>query len=275
MPIIDEYLAHCARRGLRPSYIDDQRRTLLRLDRTFGPLEHATEDLIEDWWATIDVAPATRVVYAAHLTGFFGWLVHTRRRNDNPAGRLIRPRVHRRLPRPMADRTLSEALAAAAYPINAWLALAAYMGFRACEIATLEGEDVHPHRVFIRDGKGGKQRVVPLHPVVSELLHGIPSKGPAFTNSYGGKLQPNTVSQAVNRHLRSLGCVESIHQARHWFGTNAYRISKDLRLVQELMGHENPNTTAGYAAWDQDQAAHVVAALTVPSGAEPVDGSHE
>lgn len=264
MGTIDEYLKWCARRELRPSYIAELGCTLRRLERTVGPLRTATEEQIQAWWETLAVSAGSRSAYAAHVSSFYRWLVRQARlRDDDPTERLIRPRIHRGLPRPIAESRLNRAINTASPPLNTWLALAGYMGLRAHEIASLHGEDLRGDRLLVRDGKGGKQRIVPLHPEVSKLLDGSPRFGAVFVNANGGELTANVVSQRTNRYLHSLGYPETIHQARHLFGTKVYRISRDLRLTQELMGHASPITTAGYAAWNSEAAASVIAQLVL------------
>jgi integrase len=267
MGTIDEHLAYCALRELRPTYIAEMRMTLRRLERVVGELEHATEAQIESWWESLTVGPGSRAAYAAHVSSFYRWLVRYRHRDDDPTERLVRPRLHRGLPRPIAEHQLSHALELALPPLGAWLALAGYMGLRAHEIASLHGEDIRGDRLLIRDGKGGRQRIVPMHQEVARLLVGCPRIGPVFVNGKGGRLIANSVSQRTNRYLHSLGYPETIHQARHLFGTMVYRISRDLRLTQELMGHASPLTTAGYAAWDSEAAAGVIAQLTLDGAA--------
>lgn len=264
MGAIEEHVAWCARRELSPAYLAELGLTLRRLERMLGPLELVTEEALADWWDGLAVGAGSRVTYAAHVSSFYRWLVLDRRRLDDPSARLIRPRLRRRLPRPIADEHLRRAMRTAEPPVSIWLALAAYMGARACEIAALRGEDVRLDLgVVILHGKGDKQRIVPLHPVVRVALAGQLADGPVFFNTKGDLLTANTVSQRANRYLHALGVPESLHQLRHWFGTAVYRKSLDLRLTQELMGHESPTTTAGYAAWSPDAAARVVNSLTI------------
>jgi integrase len=52
-------------------------------------------------------------------------------------------------------------------------------------------------------------------------------------------------------------------QLRHWFGTGIYAVSHDIRLTQELLGHQSPNTTAIYVAWAAVDAAPAVASLRI------------
>lgn len=260
---VEDYLRWCRRRGLRPRYVEEISRTLTRLERDLGPLTAITACEIEDWWDALTVNAASRNVYYAHLAGYYRWACRGERRTDDPTQGLVRPRYQRRLPRPITDERLRVALERAEQPILAWLALACYMGLRAHEIATLRGEDIIGDRLLVRDGKGGRQRILPLHAQVVELLNGTPFEGPLWANSYGAPLTANAVSHRTNRFLRSLEIPETLHQLRHWFGTTVYRESRDLRLTQELMGHASPLTTAGYAAWDSANASSVVGRLAV------------
>lgn len=267
--MIERHISWCKRRELRPSYIRALQSTLTRIERNLGPLHTLTEVELEAWWDSLTIGAGARIAYLSHLSSFYRWLIYDRLRDDDPTVRLIRPRVHRGLPRPIGDASLDRALGAAGQPVRSWLFLAAYMGFRACEIAPLCREDVRADlgMVIIRDGKGGKSRTVPLHPEVARCLEYGPTSGPLFP-ARGGRvpMRANSVTQRANRYLHDLGIPETLHQLRHWFGTNVYRNSSDLRLTQELMGHSSPITTAGYAAWSPEKAAEVVASLDVREG---------
>ena len=60
------------------------------------------------------------------------------------------------------------------------------------------------------------------------------------------------------------GFAATLHQLRHRFGTAAYDVDHDLRVVQELMGHATPATTALYAAISSASAVATVQALPAP-----------
>lgn len=51
----------------------------------------------------------------------------------------------------------------------------------------------------------------------------------------------------------------TLHQLRHFFATALYQTSRDIRLVQEALGHSNPNVTAVYAAFDTTKTAGAMA----------------
>lgn len=272
---IEQHLAWCQRRELRPGYIAEIGRTLLRVQELIGPLEDATEEAIEAWWVELanpDRDPpcgaGARNAYVAHLASFYGWLKYERLRVDDPTDRLIRPRTRRGIPRPIGDADLKRAIGAAGQPIRSWLLLAALEGFRACEVAALCREDIRDDLgvIIVRGGKGGHQRSLALHPLVASALEYGPASGHLYLGRSGKRpLTGNAVSQRANRYLHELGIVETFHQLRHHFGSSVYRTSHDLRLTQELMGHASPTTTAGYAAWDPGKAAAVISALGIPA----------
>ncbi len=75
------------------------------------------------------------------------------------------------------------------------------------------------------------------------------------------QIDPRTVSSALNRFFARHGLDFTAHQLRHRYGTTAYMLTKDLRLVQELLGHGSPQTTARYAAYDKSQTVDMVKAM--------------
>jgi integrase/recombinase XerC len=260
--LINDHIAWCTRRGLRPNYLYDLGCTLRRLERSVGPLEHADGLSVEAWWDTLPVSHGSKAAYAAHLSSFYRWAVREGLRDDDPTLRFVRPRLRRGLPRPIPHRHIEWAVSQASHPVRAWLLLAAFGGLRACEVASLHADDIDGDVLIIRDGKGGKQRIVPLHPLVRAELEHLPASGWLFPGR-AGPMNANTVSKHAGRYLRSVGVPESFHQFRHAFATAVYRESLDLRLTQELLGHASPTTTALYTAWSPTKAAAVVARLTL------------
>ncbi len=179
----------------------------------------------------------------------------------------MRPRLPRRLPRPIDDTDLARAIAAApsASPLRCFLLLAAFQGLRCQEIAGLRGEDVDrdAELLTVRHGKGGHERALPLHPLVAAQLPRV-AGGPLFTLAGGSSpLRSHNVSHVVNDHLHSIGIAASAHTLRHWHATKLYQATNDLRMVQELLGHASVATTQIYAGWDRAKAGPAVAALTV------------
>jgi integrase/recombinase XerC len=116
--------------------------------------------------------------------------------------------------------------------------------------------------------KGRTERVVPLSAFACGELAAarLPAAGYAFTRRDGqrGPNAPWLVSRLAGEHFRDLGIAATLHMCRHRFGTQLYQATHDLRLVQELMGHASPRTTAGYAAYSRVAAAAAVDELPIP-----------
>lgn len=71
------------------------------------------------------------------------------------------------------------------------------------------------------------------------------------------------MSRTISLYLTSIDVDATAHQYRHWFGTRTYALCRDIRVVQELMGHSSPSTTAIYAAFCNETAQDTVLRLSL------------
>lgn len=257
------------RRNYSRSTIYQRGRALTRLQRFLGvvPIERAGTSVLVEYLDRL-AHPATRGAERAHLAGFYRWLVLEELREDDPTIRVPRPRAKRRLPHPIGEDRLREALALAPERVKPWLYLAAYAGLRACEVAGLRGEDlwwhVDPVLIVVRHGKGDDPGAVPVAPVLEKVLRPFPTRGWLFLKQDGSgePVRPHLVSHHANDYLHSLGIWETFHSLRHRFGTQALRASGgNLRQVQELMRHRSIVSTTLYTEIDKSEVASIVAAL--------------
>ena len=273
--VVSLHLRHLELLGHTPASIYSRRRALARLWIALGkPLLDADAVDLLAWRVGLSVGPATICAYVSHARAFYRWAAAEGLIDISPAERLPVPKVPRRIPRPIGDRALFAAVAGAPDRIRPWLALAGWCGLRAREIALLRRECILETRMppLLLVGhdatKGHADRLVPLHDfALGELLeHGLPRAGWVFKRYDGlpGPNRPWVVSHLSNAYLHKAGHPETLHQLRHRFATSAYTDSRDLRMVQELLGHAHPQTTALYAAWDQSEAAAVVARIPAP-----------
>jgi integrase/recombinase XerC len=268
MDPVEAHLAHLQLRNLRPSTIEQRRLALRRLARTLGhPILYTNEAQLGRWYAGLKMTAESRACELSHVRSFYQWALLEELIDIDPTRRLIRPRLQRRIPRPIGEIDLARVLDRAPDRIRPWLYLAAYEGLRACEIANLRREDIldsaDPPMLIVTDGKGGKQRLIPLSPIVAAALSPMPAKGWMFLREDGlsGPNAPWRVSQAANAVLHRLGTRATLHQLRHRFATKIYANSRDLRVTQELLGHASPFTTAGYAAHSPSAALDAVMGL--------------
>lgn len=247
------------------------RLTVLRLlGRQIAPtrLLDATPLQLRQWQrALVPLSPETRRTYTCQVRGFYRWCLVEGLVDVDPAAGLLVPRVARGKPKPMPEDDLRVALQSATAEVRVWLVLAAGAGLRAMEIAGLERADVVdgaavPHLVI--HGKGERERQVPLAPwVLAELrAYGMPASGPLFLHG-GAQVTPVMVGNTCNKHLYRQGIRFSLHKCRHRFATALYKATRDLRLVQEALGHESPATTIRYTDYDSSVTAAAVASLTV------------
>lgn len=257
------------RRGLASRTIRERDKVLdlLELWAVGIPLTALTREQIDEWLDTRKLCPRSRSSYLSALHVFYAWCVDEGFRTDDPTSRIRRPKLPRLVPRPIEDEDLTHALRVAPPRMKAWLALAAYEGLRCKEIALLRREDIFDRReppvLRVGEGKGGHQAILPLNPYVVSVLrmYGLPKRGYVFLNRDGRPYDPRTVSVYGSRYLHDLGIEATLHSLRHFMGTEAWALTKDLLVVQSLLRHANPATVAGYAAFDRELAAKAIARI--------------
>jgi len=216
------------------------------------------------------ISPRSLSQALSAIRSFHTWL-DRRRGVANPAVALVRgPRSKPGLPRPVTEDQARGLLLEAADDAEqapweasrdtAVLTLLYGCGLRISEALSLKRSDA-PLRDSIRIvGKGSKERIVPVLPVVREavdryvalLPFAIEPQEPLFRAHRGGPLGPRPV-QALMQLLRSrLGLPDNAtpHALRHSFATHLLGAGADLRSIQELLGHASLSTTQRYTAVD-------------------------
>lgn len=257
------------RRGLMPRSIEHrcgQIRAWQRwCDERGGLWAQSAED-VQQFLDGRQIVAKTRYGWLSNLGCFYRWAIDAGATDSDPTARIPRPKMRRSLPRPIPDGDLAVAISLAPPTERAWLSLAAYSGLRCAEIAGLQRADIIEDGAMVRViGKGNRERVVPLHPEAHAAIrgHGLPRRGHLFLRPSGGPYTAALLSRHGNQYLTGIGVDATMHQLRHWFGTRTYALCQDIRVVQELMGHSSPVTTAGYAAFSQEVASRVVGRLEI------------
>ena len=193
------------------------------------------------------------------------------------------PRTPRAVPRPLTEgqaKAVVDLNGLSAGPAD-WIArrdaavlLLLYgCGLRIGEALSLDRGDAPAADAKVQSlmitGKGNKQRVVPVLPVVSEAIadylaacpHRLEAGDPLFVGVRGKRLQPRLVQQTMARLRGVLGLPSSAtpHALRHSFATHLLAGGGDLRTIQELLGHASLSTTQRYTEVDE---AGLLAAYT-------------
>ena len=137
-------------------------------------------------------------------------------------------------------------------------------GLRVSELVNLRISDLFPDEQFVRvSGKGSKQRLVPIgEPAVRAIrfYREIRDAGPVqkaaedilFLNRRGGKLTREMIFRIVKEATAEAGIRKNVspHTFRHSFATHLVENGADLRVVQQMLGHESILTTEIYTHID-------------------------
>lgn len=119
---------------------------------------------------------------------------------------------------------------------------------------------------FVITGKGNKQRLVPLLPVVNQAVgawikvHPLPiASAPLFVGTRGERLNPGVVQRNVRYIRRYLNLPDTVtpHALRHSFATHILEGGGDLRTVQELLGHSSLAATQRYTQINREHMLEV------------------
>jgi integrase/recombinase XerD len=241
----------------------ERRRIVLQIARMTGEDPTAfTPGALLTFFASVEGA-SSRLTYFRAAQAWHRWLVEMGIRADDPTTKLPRPREPRRRPRPITTVGLERLLVSGIRRrTRAMVLLAAHGGLRVHEIAKVRGEDVDWDARTLRVvGKGGRERWQPLTPVLLEVAAAMPRSGWWFPSHKhpDAHVRRESVSSTISRAMDRCGVVGTAHQARHWLGTTALATGTDVRVVQELLGHERLATTELYVAV-ADEARHAAVA---------------
>jgi integrase/recombinase XerC len=209
---------------------------------------------------------------ARELSALKGFIAFAREQAGMPDAtrpRMRGPRVKKGLPRPMTpDDAVNLAVAVEEEAAEEWigardravLLLMYGAGLRIAEALSIAAAALPLGDRLTVTGKGGKQRVVPLLPIVREAVAdyaakcpwALPAEGPLFRGAKGGPLSQGMVQKAVARARVALGlpATATPHALRHSFATHLLGAGADLRSLQELLGHASLGSTQIYTKVD-------------------------
>ena len=218
------------------------------------------------------------------VRGFYRFLDREALAHNAAIGSIRSPRATRAVPKALAVAEMGELIVAAGEPeretSEPWVAvrdvavliLLYGCGLRISEALDLNRRDLPTNRgpggdSLVITGKGGKQRMVPLLPIVVDAIaayaaacpHRLADDGPLFVGVRGGRLNPRIVQGRVASLRAQLGLPKSAtpHALRHSFATHLLGAGGDLRTIQELLGHASLSTTQRYTDVDAEHMLDV------------------
>lgn len=251
-------VAWCQDRGItRPVEVSRQ-----ILERYQGYLYHRVKENGE---------PLSITSQRNHLTSlksFFAWMARSNYALYNPASEIPIPRLSRRLPKHVLSVQEVERVLALADPKmplgirdRALLETLYSTGLRRMELVALKLFDVDHDRgtLMVREGKGRKQRTVPIGDRalkwVDKYLREVrptlivpPDEGWLFLTHHGGPFEKSSLTEMVRVYVNraELGKKGAVHLFRHSCATLMLEGGADIRYVQALLGHAKLETTQLY-----------------------------
>ena len=206
---------------------------------------------------------------AHHITvvnSFYNFLVREKVIDNNPCLNILLPKLPQKLPNYLTEEEVNKLLdinlvTPYDYRNKAMLELLYATGLRISELVNLKITDVDLHNCFVRVfGKGKKERIVPIGDVAIKYLN-------IYIGSYRDKILKDKISDYlfISNSLKNISrqgffkilkseCQRcgidknvSPHVLRHSFATHMLSHGADLRVIQELLGHEDISTTQIYA----------------------------
>lgn len=276
--LLAAWTAHLAQNRRRSPH------TVRAYTATAARLVHATA--AEDWSTLAEIEASALRAHLAdrraeglgnasaarELSALRAFLTFARQQAGDPTPappRLRGPRLKKGLPRPVTpDEAVNLAETVEEDATAPWigardravLMLLYGAGLRIAEALSLTGGALPLGETLLVTGKGSKQRLVPILPIVAQAVADyakacpwpITRDGPLFFGARGGVLNQALVQKAVRRARGALGLPDTAtpHALRHSFATHLLGAGADLRSLQELLGHASLSSTQIYTKVD-------------------------
>jgi tyrosine recombinase XerC len=206
----------------------------------------------------------------AAIRSFFRFAVKNKWIAENPAQVVATPKQEQRVPSFLTEEEMANFLdmPPSGKPLDlrdrAALEILYATGIRVGELVGINVEDVHLGERLVRvRGKGKKERIVPFGAPAqgrlraylgarAELAGDRIGENALFLNYRGRRITTRSVERLVDKYIRRTAVRRKIspHSLRHSFASHLLSRGADLRVIQELLGHESLATTQKYTHLD-------------------------
>lgn len=204
--------------------------------------------------------------YITVINSLYSFLLDEGNIDENPCLNIISPKIPKKLPNYLTEDEIDSLLdinliTPYDYRNKAMLELLYASGVRITELINLKVSDVDLYNCFIRvTGKGKKERIVPISDVAikyldiyiteyrNEILKDHDSEYLFISNSFKN-ISRQGFFKILKAECKRCGIEKNVspHVLRHSFATHLLKHGADLRVIQELLGHEDISTTQIYA----------------------------
>lgn len=238
-----------------------------------------TQDDIVSYLSSRNISKRSQARLLSSLRSLFGYLVMENLRKDNPTDGIDTPKIGRYLPNVLSIEEVEAIIGSV--DTGSWsgkrdraiLEVLYGCGLRVGEVTTIKISDIYADQGFVRViGKGNKQRIVPIGEMAVSAVKDYleeritPDEGcddVLFLNKFGRPLSRISVFNMVKDRAMAAGIHKEIspHTFRHSFATHLIENGADLRVVQEMLGHESILTTEIYthiesSTWHKEVLDH-------------------
>ena len=233
------------------------------------PAHVSTQDILDYLAANDKLSKRSQSRLLSSLRSFFDWLVMEGDRKDNPCDPVDSPKLGRYLPEVLSVGEVTSIMDSV--DLSKWtgkrdravLEVLYGCGLRVSEAVGLKISNVYLEEGFVRVvGKGDKERIVPMGEMAAEAVREYLAVRPEpaapqyddilFLNRFGKSISRVALFSMVKRQAMAAGVYKEIspHTFRHSFATHLIENGADLRVVQEMLGHESILTTEIYTHID-------------------------
>ncbi len=227
-------------------------------------LESDTEDL-EKYLKHIKNFESTTVAHKiTSIKSYFNYNIKRGIVSVNPADKVSRPKLTKHLPEYLTEEEVGKLLDVEVkspydYRNKTILELLYSSGIRISELVNIKTPNYDSEECLIRImGKGSKERIVPLGDYAVNIMNDYMNNyrplinkkhtDYVFINNRGDKISRQFIFKVIKKEALKKGIKKDIspHTLRHTFATHLLKNGADLRIIQELLGHENISTTQIY-----------------------------
>lgn len=260
-------------KNLTPTYLKNIILVVKLLDNhtQFDSFKQYTTESISEFLQTMREqrhwSPKTLRNYRQNLKIFFDYLVYKQYFKVNPVKAIAKPKLPKNLPRCLTKSQTEKLIATLysfswTYPLEQWRNTAIiltflYTGLRMSELLNLKNQDVNfaERSLYVRLGKGRKDRYIPLHPKLIPVLKfylksrnkRLPISTYLFTSVRSTKpLRPKNLYAIFKKIACTCGFHITPHMLRHTMAKLSLEANLNPYTLKEILGHAHIATTQIY-----------------------------